>query len=47
MAVEEYDILEAAGAVRIKVLDCTGVQHTKAQLRDLAVKSRLGIVGPD
>lgn len=39
LALEEYEILEAAGAARIKVLDSTGVHHTKAQLRELARKA--------
>lgn len=42
MAFEEYEILELAGAVRIKVLDKLGVQHTKAQLRDLASRPPVG-----
>ena len=33
---EEYEILELAGAMRIKVLDRMGVAYSKAQLRDLA-----------
>lgn len=36
MAVEEYEILEGAGASRIKVTDSVGTPFSKAALRALA-----------
>ena len=35
LVLEEWQILEAAGAVRIKVMDSHGLSFSKSQLRDL------------